>query len=75
MSKALAAITREHGATLKTRRQRAACITFTDIAAREIWADVGNHPLVHVSTIHSFMWMLIRSFQSDIRSWGQHRVA
>jgi DNA helicase II / ATP-dependent DNA helicase PcrA len=72
--KALSAIIKLHGLELKKRRQRAACITYTEIAAEEIWADVGNNPLVHVSTIHSFMWMIIRPFQRDIRQWVGARI-
>jgi DNA helicase-2/ATP-dependent DNA helicase PcrA len=72
--KALATIVKEHGPTLKRNRQRVACITYTEIAAAEIWADVGSDPLVHVSTIHSFLWMLVRSFQMDIRSWVDRRI-
>jgi DNA helicase-2/ATP-dependent DNA helicase PcrA len=72
--KALSAIIDLHGASLKSRRQRVACITYTEIAAQEIWTDVGNNPLVHVSTIHSFMWMLVRPFQSDIRKWVAWRI-
>ncbi len=72
--KGLSAIIKLHGADLKKRRQRVACITYTEIAAAEIWADVGNNPLVHVSTIHSFMWMIIRPFQSDIRQWVSQRI-
>lgn len=72
--KALSAIIETHGKTLRLRRQRVACITYTDIAAGEIWEDVGNNPLVHVSTIHSFMWSLIRAFQADIHSWVSDRI-
>lgn len=72
--KALATIITQHGPALKRNRQRVACITYTEIAAAEIWADVGSDPLVHVSTIHSFLWMLIRSFQMDIRSWVDRRI-
>lgn len=72
--KALSAIIGLRGALLKSRRQRVACITYTDIAAQEIWADVGKNPLVHVSTIHSFMWMLVRPFQGDIRKWVESRI-
>ena len=72
--KALATIVKEHGPALKRNRQRVACITYTEIAAAEIWADVGSDPLVHVSTIHSFLWMLVRSFQMDIRSWVDRRI-
>lgn len=72
--KALANIVTTHGPKLKQRRQRVACITYTEIAAREIWADVGNNPLVHVSTIHSFLWMITRTFQTDIRQWVVQRI-
>lgn len=72
--KSLATIVQEHGLNLKRNRQRVACITYTEIAAEEIWADVGSDPLVHVSTIHSFLWMLVRSFQTDIRAWVDRRI-
>lgn len=72
--KALSVIIDLHGSSLKSRRQRVACITYTEIAAQEIWADVGNNPLVHVSTIHSFMWMLVRPFQRDIQKWVSARI-
>lgn len=72
--KALATIIAVHGPTLRRNRQRVACITYTEIAAGEIWADVGNNPLIHVSTIHSFLWMITRSFQNDIRAWALRRI-
>lgn len=72
--KALATIISTHGEKLRRNRQRVACITYTEIAAGEIWADVGGSPLAHVSTIHSFLWMITRSFQSDIRSWVERRI-
>ena len=72
--KALATIISTHGETLKRNRQSVACITYTEIAAGEIWADVGGSSLAHVSTIHSFLWMITRSFQSDIRSWVERRI-
>ncbi|MEW6599344.1 MAG: UvrD-helicase domain-containing protein [Nitrospirota bacterium] len=63
-----------HSGRLKLRKQQIACITYMEIAADEIWTDVGNNPLVHVSTIHSFLWSLIRSFQSDIHEWVVKRI-
>jgi DNA helicase-2/ATP-dependent DNA helicase PcrA len=73
--KALARIINFHGGKLKLNRQRVACITYTEVAASEIWADVGSNPLIHVSTIHSFLWMVVRSFQSDIREWVRIRIS
>ncbi|HZH27006.1 MAG TPA: UvrD-helicase domain-containing protein [Azospirillaceae bacterium] len=62
------------GAKLRRRGQRIACITYTEVAEKEIWADVGNDPLFHVSTIHSFLWSLIKPFQEDIKSWVIGRI-
>lgn len=72
--KGLASILAIHGERLRLRRQRVACITYTEIAAAEIWADVGNNPLVHVSTIHSFLWSIARGFQQDIAAWVANRI-
>ena len=72
--KALGGIVRAHGNQLQVRRQRVACITYTEVAAAEVWEDVGNSPLVHVSTIHSFLWMVVRPFQADIRAWVTRRI-
>ncbi|NLR56933.1 UvrD-helicase domain-containing protein [Chitinophaga polysaccharea] len=72
--KALSHIVQNHGAKLKMRGQHVACITYTEIAAREIWDDVGNSPLIDVSTIHSFLWKIIRPFQKDIKDWVIERV-
>lgn len=72
--KGLTEILAKHGERLKLRRQRVGCITYTEVAVGEIWADVGNNPLVHVSTIHSFLWSLIRPFQSDIQAWVTNRI-
>jgi len=54
---------------MRIRKQQAACITYTDLAANEIRADVNESPLVHVSTIHSFYWAITKTFQADIRTW------
>ncbi len=72
--KGLSSIIQLHGDKLKKSRQRVACITYTEIAAGEIWRDVGSDPLVHVSTIHSFMWLLAKPFQNDIRVWVSGRI-
>lgn len=48
--------------------QKIACITFTNVAANEIKERLGtNFDAVHVSTIHSFLWQLISSFQNELR--------
>ncbi|MBW5840101.1 UvrD-helicase domain-containing protein [Yersinia enterocolitica] len=72
--KGLSSVIQIYGDKLKKTRQRVACITYTEIAAGEIWRDVGSDPLVHVSTIHSFMWLLAKPFQNDIRVWVSRRI-
>ena len=54
---------------MRLKKQQVACITYTDLAANEIRADVKDSPLVHVSTIHSFYWAIAKTFQADIRQW------
>lgn len=72
--KALDYIGKKYGADLKLKNQKVVCITYTEIAEQEIWNDVGQNPLYHVSTIHSFLWTVIRSFQSDIKIWVEGRI-
>jgi DNA helicase-2/ATP-dependent DNA helicase PcrA len=72
--KALDHIGKTFGAELRRRNQQVACITYTEIAVGEIWSDVGNNPLFHVSTIHSFLWALVKPFQKDIATWVRHHM-
>lgn len=72
--KALAYILNEYGGSLKSHNQQIACITYTQVAADEIHEDVANDPLVLVSTIHSFLWTLVRPFQTDIREWVNTKI-
>ncbi|QUC61952.1 ATP-dependent helicase [Streptomyces sp. A2-16] len=72
--KALDHVVTQHGARLRARTQQVACITYTEVAAKEIHSDVGNSPLVSVSTIHSFLWTLIKPFQRDIGRWVDHHI-
>jgi DNA helicase II / ATP-dependent DNA helicase PcrA len=73
--KALHHVVASQGSRLRTHAQKIACITYTDVAAREIHTDVGNDPLVAVSTIHSFLWSVASPFQRDIRQWAMSRVS
>lgn len=70
--KALDWVISEHGASMRAKKQKVACITYTDLAAKEILADVNDDPLVHVSTIHSFYWSITKTFQADIKVWLQN---
>ena len=72
--KALAQIERTQGASLRRNGQQIACITYTEVAVEEIRRDVGNDELFHVSTIHSFLWTVIKSFQNNLREWVSNRL-
>lgn len=72
--KALAHLTRTRGPSLLTKTQRVACITYTEVAAREIHEEIGKDPLAAVSTIHSFLWSLAKPFQKDVGAWVAARI-
>lgn len=72
--KALAHLGQTRRLKLHVRGQRVACITYTEVAVKEIWGDVGNDPLFHVSTIHSFLWTVIRPFQVNLKAWVIARI-
>ncbi|MFF1947016.1 UvrD-helicase domain-containing protein [Rhodococcus qingshengii] len=72
--KALAHVTSTRGPSLLAKTQRVACITYTEVAAREIHTEIGNDSLASVSTIHSFLWSLVQPFQKDIGAWVASRV-
>jgi len=71
--KAMAHVAKEKRAEYLKSGRQIACITYTEVAEQELARDLGNDPLCHISTIHSFMWQLIRPFQADIRRWVARR--
>ena len=72
--KALAQIERTQGPALRRNGQQVACITYTEVAVEEIHGDVGDDELFHVSTIHSFLWTVIKPFQNNLREWVSNRL-
>ena len=72
--KALDHLRKTRGPYLHQRAKKIACITYTEVAVGEIWGDVGNDPLFHVSTIHSFLWTALKPFQADIANWVDRRL-
>lgn len=72
--KALAQVERTQGSVLRRSGQKIACITYTEVAVEEIRGDVGNDELFHVSTIHSFLWVIIKPFQNNLRDWVRNRL-
>lgn len=57
----------EHG-------KKIAIITYTNAACDEISRRLQYKPIFHVSTIHSFLWDLIKNFQVDIRRWVEESI-
>lgn len=54
------------GQKFKIENRHVAVITYTNAATDEINSRLNYSPLFHVSTIHSFVWNVIQSYQSDI---------
>lgn len=57
------------GKTLMSEGRHVAVITYTNAATNEIINRLNYSPVFHVSTIHSFVWDVIKPYQEDIRYW------
>lgn len=71
---ALNFIATEFGRNIYLKQKRIAVITYTNAACDEIMRRVGYNPLFAVSTIHSFLWDLIKPFQKDIKMWVKNKL-
>lgn len=56
------------GNKLKQEHRQVAVITYTNAATDEIMRRIDYNPLFHVSTIHSFVWDSIKTYQKDIKA-------
>jgi len=54
-------------AELQKSGQQIACITFTNVAKDQIAARLNFDPMVRVSTIHDFLWEVIKPHQRALR--------
>ena len=52
---------------LVSNSQKVACITFTNVAKDEIIERTEHDPLFVVSTIHDFLWSVIKAFQKELK--------
>lgn len=57
------------------RGKQIAVITYTNAACNEIGRRLQYKPIFMVSTIHSFLWEMIKNFQQDIKIWVERSVA
>ena len=55
------------GRNLLLRGKNVAVITYTNAATDEIINRLDYSPIFHVSTIHSFVWDVIKYYQTDIK--------
>lgn len=55
--------------TLRLHGKHVAVITYTNAACDEITRRTAYDPLFIVRTIHSFAWLQIQDFNTDIRAW------
>lgn len=60
---------REQGENLLMNGKQVAVITYTNAACDEISRRLQYKTIFSVSTIHSFLWDLIKYYQADIKSW------
>lgn len=72
--KALAYVESTRGVGMRRKKQRVACITYTEVAREEIEESVADEVFFHVSTIHSFFWSIVSAFPNDIRAWVKLRI-
>lgn len=56
-----------YGEKIRRSNQKIACITYTNVAKKEIIDRIDNNNLVLVSTIHEFMWTSIKQYQKQLK--------
>lgn len=67
-------VIKENGRRLKENNQQIMCITYTNVAARNVKDKLGNSKLVAVSTIHERLWQLIEPYQEQLLRIHRERV-
>lgn len=55
------------GKDYKRQNKKIACITYTNMAVKEIEMRIDKHPVVLPCTIHTFCWSIIGRFQKYLR--------
>lgn len=56
----------KYGEIIGRGNQHIICITYTNVAAREIINRLGNNRMVMVSTIHERIWSFIKGYQTEL---------
>ncbi|MCF2873820.1 MULTISPECIES: UvrD-helicase domain-containing protein [unclassified Tenacibaculum] len=63
-----------YGQRLHLSNKKIAVITYTNNACEEIRHRLGNDALFKVSTIHSYIWDLIKHYNEDIKEWIRIKI-
>ena len=56
----------KYGRVLEKNNQHIICITYTNVAAKEIAERLGNSKIVLVSTIHERLWDVIKPYKKEL---------
>lgn len=67
-------LAQQRGTALSTHSKQIAVITYTNAACDEISRRIEYNSLFAISTIHSFLWELIKYYQTDIREWLKKEI-
>lgn len=59
-------IVKKYGEGLSHHNQKIMCITYTNVATKEINERLGNSEIVKVSTIHERIWDMIKNYQKEL---------
>lgn len=71
---ALTFLDKERGESLMMNGKQIAVITYTNAACDEISRRLHYKPIFSVSTIHSFLWELVKTYQIDIKEWVKQSI-
>lgn len=67
--KALCFIEDKYRDEFELHGKRVVVITYTNAAVEEIKSRLHDSSIFQISTIHSFLWELIKNHQKDIKNW------
>lgn len=56
----------KYGKKLKNHNQKIICITYTNVATKEVKERLGNTRLILVSTIHERIWEFIKDYKNEL---------
>ena len=67
-------ILRKKRDSLRSNKQQVICITYTNVAVKEIRERLGLSDIVITSTIHEYLWGLIKLYQKELIEIHQDRL-